>query len=462
VSESENVPAGLISSLRSVSGFNEQSFVEVHKTGEQVTSIRINPRKVNKDPVSMFSGLEKVPWSSIGYYLPSRPSFTLDPRLHAGAYYVQEASSMFLEQCLKQTSDLRKDIRVLDLCAAPGGKSTLIQSLITSGSLLVSNEVIKTRVNVLIANVSKWGGANVVVTNDDPRDLARLADYFDVLVVDAPCSGSGLFRRDPDAIDEWSLEAVHTCSLRQQRILADAYSCLRQNGVLIYSTCSYSPEEDEQIGDWLMNNYAVETFRINVESEWNIVETQSSAGALGYRFFPDRLRGEGFYISCFRKKDGEEASEIRPRKSKSILPSGSQKATAARWIDESSALTIYNMDDELFCFPASLAEDLAVVRDNLYVKKAGIVIGKMIREELLPSHELAVSGIVSKKLFTISLKKEEALQYLRKEEVTISTPHRGWALVEYDGFRLGWVKVLGNRTNNYYPKEWRILKRGNE
>ena len=234
----KSVPGELLHSLKNVEGFDEKSFLHVHEHRKPVVSVRINPEKITAAP---FGGAEKIPWSSTGYYLPERPSFTLDPLLHAGAYYVQEASSMFLEQCLRQTTDLSSPLKVLDLCAAPGGKSTLIQSFISNESLLVSNEVIKTRVAVLVENLSKWGNENVIATNNDPRDFARLNGFFDVLVIDAPCSGSGLFRRDPDAISEWSVAAVETCSMRQQRILSDSYACLKQNGILIYSTCSYSP-----------------------------------------------------------------------------------------------------------------------------------------------------------------------------------------------------------------------------
>ena len=233
--EVKSVPDELLLSLQDVEGFDEKSFIDVHNNRRQVVSIRINPKKITYPP---YPDAEKIPWSSTGYYLPQRPSFTLDPFFHAGAYYVQEASGMFLEQCIQQTSDLSSPLKILDLCAAPGGKSTLIQSLISRESLLVSNEVIKTRVGVLIENISKWGDENVIVTNNDPRDFSRLENYFDVVVVDAPCSGSGLFRRDPGAIDEWSTDAVETCCMRQQRILSDAYGCLKQRGILIYSTCS--------------------------------------------------------------------------------------------------------------------------------------------------------------------------------------------------------------------------------
>src|SRR5689334_6896843 len=194
----QHLPASLMSSLTEAKGFDKESFEAVHRSGEQVTSIRINPGKsIEPSDVAM-----PVPWCHNAYYLNKRPSFTFDPLFHAGCYYVQEASSMFLEQALKQTVDLSRPLKILDLAAAPGGKSTHIQSLISGNSLLVSNEVIKSRNNILKDNIVKWGSDNVAVTNNDPKDFGRLQEYFDVIVVDAPCSGSGLFRRDEEAIGE--------------------------------------------------------------------------------------------------------------------------------------------------------------------------------------------------------------------------------------------------------------------
>lgn len=457
--EGKSVPEELLQSLQEVEGFDEREFIDVHEKRNPVVSIRINPKKTSASP---FPGSDKIPWSSLGYYLPQRPSFTLDPHLHAGVYYVQEASSMFLEQCIRQTVDTDSKLKVLDLCAAPGGKSTLIQSIISSESLLVSNEVIKTRVGALLENTSKWGNVNIIVTNNDPRDFSRLNNYFDVMVVDAPCSGSGLFRRDPDAIREWSTDAVEICSMRQKRILSNAFDCLKQQGILIYSTCSYSPQEDENICDWLMSNYELDSLKIKTDAEWNIVETTSEMNnAYGYRFFPDKLKGEGFYIACFRKNDGEMSTDVRTKKTKTAKLTSSERSIIQPWLKRNSIVDFYHNGDEVIAFPESMEEDLLTIHSNLYIKKAGVPVGKLVRNELLPAHELALSTIVNDKLFTISLKKEDALQYLRKEEVTLTDGHRGWALVNYEEQHLGWIKILGNRINNYYPKEWRILKSGN-
>ena len=283
----ELLPAAFLDSLQGIPGFEEQAFKEAHAAGEQVTSIRINPGRQFNIHDTEFKIEAPVPWSQNSYYLKERPSFTFDPFFHAGCYYVQDASSMFLEQALKQTVDLSQPLRVLDLCAAPGGKSTHIQSLISPESLLISNEVIKSRSRILTDNIIKWGCENVIVTNNDPKDFQKLPNYFDVIVIDAPCSGSGLFRKDHDAISEWSINNVQLCSQRQQRILSDILPALKKDGILIYSTCSYSKEEDEDIVDWLANEFGVCSCKLMIENNSGIVEVESKTKKVFFlSFFP--------------------------------------------------------------------------------------------------------------------------------------------------------------------------------
>jgi 16S rRNA C967 or C1407 C5-methylase (RsmB/RsmF family)/NOL1/NOP2/fmu family ribosome biogenesis protein len=469
------LPSSFLDSLNGIKGFNKDSFVQVHESNEQVTSVRFNPLKLSRltsdlpihnlpagQAGSQLTPHSPVPWSSHGYYLPERPAFIFDPLLHAGVYYVQEASGMFLEQALKQTIDVSQPLNVLDLCAAPGGKSTLLQSIINEHSLLVSNEVIKSRVTILEENTTKWGGPNVIVTNNDPKDFARLEDFFDAIVVDAPCSGSGLFRREPDAIQEWSEQNVQLCHQRQQRILADVYPALKQNGVLIYCTCSYSKEEDEEILDWLLEQFAMDSEQLSVDDSWGIVEVRSARHkAVGYRFFPDKLKGEGFFIACLRKKDGADTLPRLPKNPALQKVSKKESALILPWLKQQSPLQLWKLNDWIMAVPGAVEKQLLTVTDKLYIRQAGINIGKMAGDELIPHHALAVSTIVSDHIVGITLKKEEALHYLRKEDVKAATMQRGWTLVQFEQWNLGWIKVLPNRINNYYPKEWRILKSTN-
>ncbi len=466
-----NLPTELIHSLQNIKGFDEEAFKAVHQSGAQLTSVRLNPGKIFDIQYSIFNvQLETVPWSSNGYYLKERPSFTLDPLFHAGAYYVQEASSMFLEEALKQTVDLTKPVKVLDLCAAPGGKSTLIQSVISADSLLVSNEVIKTRANILAENMIKWGAANVIVTNNDPKDFQRLQNYFDVIVVDAPCSGSGLFRKDPNAIHEWSENNVALCAQRQQRILADIMPSLKDGGVLIYSTCSYSRQEDEEIADWLFDELKVESIKLKVEECWGIVETVSEkSSSFGYRFYPDKVKGEGFFIAAFRKPeplatitDGKSLTRALREKSKIK----NKQAFTAKEI-ESVKPYLVNADhyfyikqhDEIIAIPLHLENELTIIQSSLYIKKAGVRLGTIIRNELIPAHDLAVSNIIDPAVPKLEVDAATALQYLRKLDLNIESAIKGWVLLTHQHLPIGWIKNLGNRTNNYYPAAWRILNK---
>ena len=449
------LPPTLLQSLQNLPGFDEQPFIKVHQSGEQITSIRVNSNKFSIAN-SQLKIENKVEWSSQGYYLKERPSFTLDPLFHAGAYYVQEASSMFLEEALKQSIDLSQPLKVLDLCAAPGGKSTLIQSVISKDSLLISNEVIKTRVNILSENITKWGASNVIVTNNDPKDFQRLKNYFDVIVVDAPCSGSGLFRKDNEAIDEWSEQNVNLCSRRQQRILADIIPALKENGVLIYSTCSYSKQEDEDICDWLIKECQLSIVNFQLPANWNIIESNDH----GYRFYPDKVKGEGFFIAAFRKQQVESGEmQVVKNQNKAEKITAKEIEVIRTYLKDISSFSFIKLKDEIISIPSHLANDLSIIQAALYIKKAGTKIGTIIRDELIPDHELALSNMLSDTVFNIEVDEQTALQYLRRAAIELSSEQKGWALLKFQGVPLGWVKLLPGRVNNYYPKEWRILNK---
>jgi 16S rRNA C967 or C1407 C5-methylase (RsmB/RsmF family)/NOL1/NOP2/fmu family ribosome biogenesis protein len=448
------LPQALIKSLQNVKGFDETAFKEVHASGEQVTSVRLNPNKMVNGQWAMVNE-ENVPWCKYGKYLKERPSFTFDPLFHGGAYYVQEASSMFLWTALTQTvGEKTAGLKVLDLCAAPGGKSTSLTSYFKDG-LLVSNEVIKSRANILVENIAKWGSENVIVTNNDPKDFSSLENYFDVIVVDAPCSGSGLFRKDPDAINEWSENNVTLCNQRQQRILADIYPALKKDGILIYSTCSYSKAEDEEILDWISKQFNVLSLELSVEKDWGIIQTISFKENYGCRFYPDKVKGEGFFIAAFQKNDGGEGDF-----KSSTVPSISKNEVALikDWVKEENDLFFLKQADNIIAIPAQWKNDLALLQKHLYLRKAGVTIGSLKGKDLVPDHELALSLLINEKIASINVNKEQALQYLKRKDIVLENATKGWVAIEYCGIKLGWVKVLHNRINNYYPVNWRILK----
>ncbi len=445
-----SIPEALIKTIGDNS-LDTQSFLEVHESLEQITSLRINPFKY----ISNFDDQQVVPWNAEGKYLPVRPSFIADPYFHAGCYYVQEASSMFLTHALRHTAGLAENLKVLDLCAAPGGKSTLLASSISKKSLLVSNEIIKTRVPVLADNLTKWGVANSVVTNNDPREFGtKIKGYFDVVVIDAPCSGSGMFRKDPEAINHWSENNVELCSQRQRRILADVYPALKEGGILIYSTCSYSRKENEDICDWLTEKFDLESMKIELKPEWNIVETQSRNKCYGYRFYPNNLQGEGFFTACFKKSEVTSSPTIRFTKGEKNIPPA--KSVIENWI--AGDFGLIESIEGFHVIDKEHEADINFLKLNLYLKKAGVLAGKLNKNTLIPDHELALSLILSPSAKRFNLTLSESLHFLRKDEIKIDTCYTGWAVICFDNFALGLAKILPNRINNYYPKELRILK----
>jgi 16S rRNA C967 or C1407 C5-methylase (RsmB/RsmF family)/NOL1/NOP2/fmu family ribosome biogenesis protein len=449
------LPSEFIRSLHSVTGFNESLFTHAHDQAPPV-SIRLNTQKLGDPAILEQGGLKiktRIPWTHSGYYLEERPVFTLDPALHAGAYYVQEASSMFLEFLLSKVLDERSDLKVLDLCAAPGGKTTLLAGM-KHFKLVLANEIIRTRVNILYENLVKWGDPKIFISNNDPAHFAGLPGYFDVLVIDAPCSGSGLFRKDKDALNEWSVANVMHCAERQKRILADALPALKQDGILVYSTCSYSKEEDEEIMDFLMDHASFEPIDFDVPDSWGIVKTYGSKGGCGYRFFQGKALGEGFFISCFRLKESVSGGAVSGRK-KTVQ--NVKASVPANWLRQDLDLETILAGEEIYCIPMELVSDHISLREVLNVRKSGVKAGSMGRHEFIPDHELVLSYLVSSVAPRMDLDKTRALQYLRKQVVEPGAGAKGWYVVRYEELALGLVKHLGNRLNNYYPASWRIL-----
>src|ERR1700761_2678664 len=354
--QNHQFPHNFLESLTGEKGFDRESFLKIHAEAASPTSIRINPFK--KTAIKTDA---QVPWSNEGHYLNTRPSFTFDPLFHAGSYYVQEASSMFIAHILKHIKSA-EPVKVLDLCAAPGGKSTLLNSAMTADDLLVANEIIKTRVPILADNLARWGTANTIVTNNDPKDFTRLTSFFDIILVDAPCSGWGMFRKDPAAMDEWSEANVNLCHQRQERILADVYPALKEGGYLIYSTCSYSVEENEDILDWLCNEFDLESIRIPIENNWGIVESQSTQKkAWGYRFYPDKVKGEGLFAACLQKK--ESSGDVAPAKDKEHQKANFKEIDLVKpYINKVEDFFFFKVNDDWLAIDRSHKESLAILQ----------------------------------------------------------------------------------------------------
>lgn len=425
-------------------------------------SVRLNPFKPYDFPGS--SALRPVPWALPGeaYYLGERPVFTADPAFHGGAYYVQEAGSMFVGWLLRRIfaeADFAAP-RVLDLCAAPGGKTTHIASVVGPEGVVVANEVIRSRARVLAENVQKWGSGNVAVTSNDPADFGkRLPDFFDVIVVDAPCSGEGMFRKDYGARAEWSPGNVQLCAARQRRIVSDVWSALRPGGAMIYSTCTFNASEDEENVRWIAEELGGEVLDFG-----DIPEGVVTCGA-GWHFYPNRVPSEGFFAAAIRKWD-EAPAAGRIKTAQGLTPlSKTEWREAERWIDGTKGLECFAKggDGMIYGFSSAIYGIVsALLTARFGLLYSGVQLGEMIRGTLKPGHALALyHGLNRSALATADLPETGALEYLRKGSSAVLLPaasfSEGLNLVTFRDVALGWAKRIGNRCNNLYPPAWRIL-----
>lgn len=422
-------------------------------------SIRLNPFKKTSKELNH----QQVMWSELGYYLPERPTFTFDPLFHAGAYYVQEASSMFLEQIIKSIID--QPVKALDLCAAPGGKSTHLLSLLPEGSILVSNEVIRQRSRVLSENLIKWGTANTIVVQNDPKEISKLTQVFDFILVDAPCSGEGMFRKDPESITEWSLDNVMLCAARQRRILADAWLSLRPGGFLVYSTCTYNTEENEDNLRFLMEELEANPVTIPTNKAWNIT------GALtgnypAYRFFPHKTKGEGFFVTVVQKK-AEVDKEARKTKNKKQKTRAKQQTPSIASevkkmvLDNENYHYTFSRDSTIQAYSEQLQDFLSAYGHLLRIISSGITIGNQKGKDLIPDISLALNTALNKDAFTIQeVTLEDSIRFLQKEALTLpSHVPNGFVLLTYKHTPIGFAKQIGTRANNLFPQEWKIKTR---
>ena len=377
-------------------------------------SIRLNPFKAGSISHSEIAealnveSMEPVPWCRDGFYLPKRPTFTFDPLFHAGAYYVQEASSMFLDFVLRQL--VNKPVTMLDLCAAPGGKTTCAMAALPKGSIIYSNEPVKNRASILTENIIKFGHPDITVTNNYARDYRKAGLTFDVILTDVPCSGEGMFRKDNNAVSEWSKKGIEACAMLQREIVDDIWQCLRPGGLLIYSTCTFNAREDEENVSWIAAELGAEPVALeSVKKEWNI--TGSLHGSLPvYRFIPGKTKGEGLFMAVLRK--GEDSEYL----------SGKVNLKA------------------------------------LHILSHGINPPKQKGRKTIPDISLALSiNQQENKYPKVDVDYTTAINYLRREAIILpADAPRGIVTVCYKGFGLGFANNLGNRADNLYPQEWRI------
>ncbi|MEE1548025.1 MAG: hypothetical protein U0K26_12445 [Prevotella pectinovora] len=423
---------------------------------EPPVSVRLNPMKFRSDSMALPAEEdEPVEWCREGRYLKERPMFTLDPLLHAGAYYVQEAASMYITQVIRDHAPADRPLMVLDLCAAPGGKSTAMRSVLPEGSLLMTNEPMRPRANILMENIQKFGHPDVIVTNNYAIDYQRSRLQFDVILADVPCSGEGMFRKDEGAIREWSVANVKKCAALQREIITDIMPCLRDGGLLVYSTCTYNRQEDEENVDFIC-------------SEWQMEKLSER------HFIPGETRSEGLYMAALRQtgSDASQQTTISMLDSSTTKKDKKQKrrrkASAEQAVKGAKEMSGWIKGNEDFSI-TTLGQRFVAVRkqwrnvydtalEKLRVMHAGIELGEPKGKDIIPSECLALSTAFNPEAFaTAELDRDTAIAYLRREPIQLppDTP-RGFVAVGYQGLNLGFVKNLGNRTNNLFPQEWRI------
>ena len=429
---------------------------------EPVVSLRLNPVKCRMiTDCSCSNGigvpLDAVPWATYGFYLEERRPFTFDPLFHAGCYYVQEASSMFLEQVVQQY--ISEPVKVLDLCAAPGGKSTLLRSALPEGSLLVSNELIPTRAQVLVENIVKWGHPDCVVTSSTPADFGDLPSFFDVIVADVPCSGEGMFRKDPVAVAEWSEANMETCWRRSRGIIADCWNALKSGGLLVFSTCTFNSLEDEENVHWICEELGAEVLPLKTTPEWGITGNLLSDSSFPvYRFLPGRTKGEGFFLAVLRKTSDSNFTAVR--KPKIRLPQKSQPVpqSCKDWLYSADSFVWKVDNNTINAVPKCHEDALSMLEQQVHVLYGGVNVAELKGRDIVPTPSLALSGMFCHEAFpAVEVSYKNALAFLRKEALTLpaDTP-RGFVLLSFRGIPLGFVKNLGHRANNLYPQEWRI------
>lgn len=436
---------------RSVALFGKERFNRFMEALEKepVVSIRYNVHKMQPD-----DSLDRVLWAEHGRYLSDRPAFTADPLFHAGCYYVQEASSMFIEQVVKEY--VSSPVRALDLCAAPGGKTTHLASILPKGSLLVSNEPMPLRAQVLAENVIKWGAPASVVTRNNPADFAPFRNFFDLVVVDAPCSGEGMFRKDSFAVEQWSVANVELCVRRQREIVASIWDSLRPGGLLVYSTCTFNREENEDCVAWISEELGATPLSLNICDDWGI--TGSLAGDIpAYRFIPGYTSGEGFFLALLRKNG--DAPLNQPRQVRFQQPAVKIRNEVCNWLQSSADFEFVQQGECVMALPKEHAVAMLALQQKMRVLHFGISLAEIKNNKLLPMHSLAMSTALNSSAFPIvELERDKALAYLHRESLLLPDAPIGVLLLAYHGTILGFVKNLGNRANNLYPAEWRIRK----
>ncbi len=441
-------------------GFHFEKFIE-SLNEPPVASIRCN--KIAFQDISLMDISQDfknpIPWCENGYYLKQKFEYALDPLWHAGVYYVQEASSMFVHYLLEQIPNRSEFQQLLDLCAAPGGKTQILAHLFPHANI-VANEMIANRQAMLQENIIKCGSKNIIVTNNTSKDFSNINKIFDLVLLDAPCSGSGLFRKMPDYLKTWKKSFVNQCATIQEKLVHDILPTIKTNGYLMYATCSLSVEENEDIIKNISQKYNLKICHLAVPSSWNIHESYIDNRFYGYRFYPYNLHGEGFFVSLLQKQSEQPINKITHFK-KSVfeyLTPNEQHFISQLNISSIVINNFIKIQDEILSLQPNSFSFLQNFGALLNIKLAGINVGRLKGAGFQPHHQLAMLYPVKDAIAAKELNKMDALNFLRKNTILFDNVDKNWILIKYQNWGLGWVKSAGQRINNYYPLHWRLRK----
>ena len=424
--------------------------------GVSPVSIRLNPAKCGDEGV--WSDGEAIAWSKCGRKLKERPSFTLDTAFHAGAYYVQEAASQFLDYIVSLEELQGK--RVLDMCAAPGGKTTIYSTAVGECGLVVANEYVRSRANILADNVRKWGMGNVLVTNNAPEHIAQFEGWFDMVAVDAPCSGEGMFRKEEAAREDWSDDAVRMCAARQLSIVREAWQSLKDGGLFIYSTCTFNEEEDEGLLRAFIEEKGdvfVPSQKVDVNDVWGIVRGEVGAFQT-FRFFPHKTDSEGLFVAVARKS--EPTTQRTPKARKRVMQEVDKvsRKELQRWLQGAENHSFAMVVDTIYAYRAEQFKAVQALSESLTAIYSGVAIGQIFKGKLKPDWALSQYVALERKaVATEELDEPRALDYLRKKDIAVGDMAEGINLVTHEGRALGFVKRIGVRCNNLYPNSLKIM-----
>ena len=450
------LPIAFTERMRKQLGAEEAERLFAALDGVSPVAVRLNPAKCGDEGV--WSDGEDIAWSKNGRKLKERPSFTLDTAFHAGAYYVQEAASQFIDHII--AGEELQGKRVLDMCAAPGGKTTIYSTAVGVDGLVVANEYVRTRANVLADNVRKWGMGNVLVTNNAPEHIAQFEGWFDVVAVDAPCSGEGMFRKEEVAREDWSEEAVKMCAARQMSIVREAWQSLKEGGLFIYSTCTFNDEEDEGVLKAFteeMGDVFEPSQRVDIDDAWGVVRSEVGAFQT-FRFFPHKSDSEGLFVAVARKT--ESATQRTPKARKKIMQDvdKSSRKELSRWLQESDKYTFAMVADTIYAYRTEQFKAVQALSESLTAIYSGVAMGQLFKGKLKPDWALSQHvGLERDAVAVEELDEVRALDYLRKKDIAVGDMAEGINLVTHNGRSLGFVKRVGVRCNNLYPNSLKIM-----